>query len=142
MAEPNIVEKVIALEGVELLRNLTPEQLARIGSIAREVRFPPGKLILEAGKAFDALYVIIEGSVELSRNGEMLYTAHLHDVLGAWALFDENDPMPVSAKTLEDTRLLRIGRDDFYDLLADNGEITAALFSTLVQRFRKLVEQP
>jgi len=142
MPELNIVEKVIALEGVELLRSLTPEQLARIGSIAREVHFPPGKVILEAGKPFDALYVIIEGSVELSRNGEPLYTAHLHDVLGAWALFDENDPMPVTAKTLEDTRLLRIGRDDFYDLLSDNGEITAALFSTMVKRFRKLVEQP
>jgi len=35
LAELNIVEKVIALEGVELLRGLSPEQLARIGTIAR-----------------------------------------------------------------------------------------------------------
>jgi CRP-like cAMP-binding protein len=42
---------------------------------------------------------------------------------------------------VEDTRLLRIAREDFYDLLSDNGEITAAIFSTLVKRFRKLVEQ-
>ena len=28
-----------------------------------------------------------------------------------------------------------------YDLLADNSEITSAIFSTLVKRFRKLVEQ-
>ena len=47
----------------------------------------------------------------------------------------------MTAKTIEDTRLLRIGRDDFYDLLADNSEITSAIFSTLVKRFRKLVEQ-
>ena len=39
MPELNIVEKVIALEGVELLSNLTPDQLARIGSIAQEVKF-------------------------------------------------------------------------------------------------------
>ena len=50
------------------------------------------------------------------------------------------DRLFVSAKTVEDTRLLRIGRDDFYDLLSDNVEITAAIFSTLVKRFRKLVE--
>jgi CRP-like cAMP-binding protein len=140
MAELNIVEKVIALEGVELLRNLSPEQLARIGSIAREVKYPPGKLILEAGKPLDALYIIVDGAVNLSRNGEVMHTARQNDVLGTWALFDQ-DPMPVEARTVDYTRLLRIGRDDFYDLLSDNVEITASVFSTLVKRFRKLVEQ-
>jgi CRP-like cAMP-binding protein len=140
MPELNIVEKVIALEAVELLKNLSPEQLSRIATIAREVKHPPGKTILDPAQPLDALYVIVDGTVELSRNGETLHTAGQNEVLGAWALFDE-DPMPVSAKTLEDTRLLRIGRDDFYDLLSDNVEITAAIFSTLVKRFRKLVEQ-
>jgi CRP-like cAMP-binding protein len=141
MPELNIVEKVIALEGVELLSNLTPDQLARIGSIAQEVKYPPDRMVLEAEKPVDALYVIVDGSVELARKGETLTTAKQNEVLGAWALFDEEDPMPVTARTLEDTRLLRIARDDFYDLLADNGEITSAIFSTLVKRFRRLVEQ-
>lgn len=141
MPELNIVEKVIALEGVELLHNLSPDQLARIGTIAGEVKVPPSRMVIEAGKPVDALYVIVEGSVELSRNGEAMATAKQNDVLGAWALFDESDPLPVTAKTLEDTRLLRIARDDFYDLLSDNSEITSAIFSTLVKRFRKLVEQ-
>ncbi len=77
--------------------------------------------------------------MELLRNGDPLHTARQNEVLGAWALFDD-DPMPVEARTVEDTRMLRIGRDDFYDLLSDNVEITAAVFSTLVKRFRKLVE--
>src|SRR5579872_4055475 len=140
MAGLNIVEKVIALEAVELLKNLTPEQLSRIASIAREVRHAPGKVILEPTKPADALLVVVDGAVELWRDGEVLHTARQNEVLGAWALFDD-DPMPVTAKTIEDTRLLRIGRDDFYELLSDNVEITAAIFSTLVKRFRKLVEQ-
>ncbi len=139
MPELNIVEKVIALEAVELLRNLTPEQLSRIATIAQEVKHAPGKTILEPTQPLDALYVIVDGSIELKRDSEVLHTAGQNEVLGAWALFDE-DPMPVTATTVEDTRLLRIGRDDFYDLLSDNVEITAAIFSTLVKRFRKLVE--
>ncbi|HWB84730.1 MAG TPA: cyclic nucleotide-binding domain-containing protein [Bryobacteraceae bacterium] len=140
MAELNIVEKVIALEGVELFHNLTPEHLAWIASVAREVRFPPNKLVLAPSQPLEALYVIIDGAVELSRGSEVLHTAHQNDVLGAWALFDE-EPLPVTARTVEDARLLRIGREEFYDLLADHGEITSAIFSTLVKRFRKLVEQ-
>ena len=140
MAELNIVEKVIALEAVELLKNLTPEQLSRIATIAQEVKHPPGKVILDPQQRLDALYVVVDGSIDLSRNGDVLHSAGQNEVLGAWALFDD-DPMPVTATTAEDTRLLRIGRDDFYDLLSDNVEITAAIFSTLVKRFRKLVEQ-
>ena len=53
-------------------------------------------------------------------------------MLGAWALFDP-EPMSVTAKTIEDTRVLTIGRDDFYDLLSDNTEITASIFAMLVK---------
>ena len=141
MPELNIVEKVIALEGVELLQNLSPEQLARIGTIAEEVKYPPGRVVLDPSKPIDGLYVIVDGAVELSRNGESLTIARQNDVLGAWALFDESDPIPVTARTIEDTLLLHIARDDFYDMLSDNSEITSAIFSTLVRRFRKLVEQ-
>jgi ATP:ADP antiporter, AAA family len=140
MPELNIVEKVIALEGVELLQNLSPEHLARIGAIAQEMTVPPRKVILDGSKPVDALYVIVDGSVELKRGGESVTVARQGEVLGAWALFDESDPMPVTAESVEDTRLLRISRDDFYDLLSDNSEITSAIFSTLVRRFRRLVE--
>jgi CRP-like cAMP-binding protein len=140
MAELNLVEKVIALEGVELLGTLAPEHVASIAMIATEVQFPPDRVILDAAKPVDALYVILDGSVELSRDGNVLDTAGHNAVLGAWALFDEDDPIPLAARSVEDTHLLRIGRDDFYDLLADNSDITSAVFSTLVKRFRKLVE--
>jgi CRP-like cAMP-binding protein len=139
-SELNIIEKVIALEGVELLKNLNPDQLARIASIAKEVQFAAGKVILEPGKALDSLFVILDGTVEISQRGGALVVAKQNEVLGAWALFDP-EPMPVTAKTLENTRLLRISRDDFYDLLADNMEITAAIFSMLVRRFRQLVQE-
>jgi CRP-like cAMP-binding protein len=140
MSELNIVEKVIALEAVELLKNLNPDQLSRIASIATEVRYGPGKVVLQPDQPLDALYVILDGAVEMSRNGARLHVAQQHEVLGAWALFDP-EPLPVTAATIEDARLLRISHDDFYDLLSDNMEITAAIFTTLVKRFRQLVEQ-
>ena len=140
MAETlNLVEKVIALENVELLQKLKPEQLARIASIASEVSFGPGKVVMDPLKPGSALMIVVEGSVQLSRGGQPIMVANQNEVLGAWALFDD-EPLPIEAKTLEDTKLLRIDRDDFYDLLADNSEITQAIFSTLVKRFRKLVE--
>ncbi len=139
MAELNIIERVIALEGVDLLKNLSPEQLSRIASIAKEVRYAPGKRILDAASAQDSLFVILDGKVELASNGSVLHTAQQGEVLGAWALFD-SEPLPVQATASHDVHLLRISRDDFFDLLSDNMEITAAIFSTLVRRFRQITE--
>lgn len=139
MTDLNIVERVIALEAVELFKTLTPDQLARIASIAAIERHAPGRKIIRPEEPLQALYVIYDGTVELSRNGEVIHVAGPNEVLGAWALFDET-PMPITAKTLDQTTLLRIGRDDFHDLLSDNVEIMGAVFSALVKRFRKLVE--
>jgi CRP-like cAMP-binding protein len=140
MAELNIIEKVIALEAVDLLKNLSAEQLSRIASIAREIRFAPGKIVLAPDTNPDALFIILEGAVSIARDGAELHVARENEVLGAWALFDP-EPMAVTAKTIQDSRLLRIGRDDFYDLLSDNSEITASIFTMLVKRFRQLVER-
>ena len=43
------------LEGVELLKSLNAEQLSRIASIAKEVRYPPGKVILAPDQNPDRL---------------------------------------------------------------------------------------
>lgn len=139
MPELNIVEKVIALEAVDLLKNLKPDQLARIATIAKEVTCAARDVILDPKRNLDALYVILEGAVDISAGEGVSTRAVRNDVLGAWALFD-TEPLNLTATAAEDTRLLRIARDDFYDLLSDNMEITATIFSMLVKRFRQLVD--
>ncbi len=140
MAELNLIEKVIALEAVDLLRNLTPDQLARVATIAKELSVRPGDAVID-GKQQESLYVVLDGSVEILRGNDVLHAATQNEVIGAWSLFDP-EPMALTARTGKSgARLLRIQRDDFYDLLSDNMEITASIFATLVKRFRKLVEQ-
>jgi CRP-like cAMP-binding protein len=107
--ELNLVEKVIALEGVELMSGLEPDLMANIAAIATEVHFLPGRPILEETKPLDALYIIVDGSVELTRDGVPVDTAGVNAVLGAWALFHDKDPVRIGATAREDTRVLSIG---------------------------------
>ncbi len=137
MAELNIIEKVLALEAVDLFQNLSAEQLAEIASIAKETRLQPGKQILPPNQPIDSLFVIVDGEVDLRRDGASFHGAKAGEVLGAWALFDDR-PTGVEALAGTDVTLLRVGRTDFYDLLTDNTQITQTIFSTLVRRFRQL----
>ncbi len=138
MRQLNIVERVIALEGVDLMKGLTPDQLSRVAAIATQESAPPGRDILTPQSPLDAMYIILDGRVALLQAGEQLEVVHQNEVLGSWALLD-NSPLPVTARALEDTVLLRISRDDFFDLLSDNMEIASAILSTLVKRFRALL---
>ena len=91
MPELNLIEKVIALEAVDLLRNLTPDQLARVATIARELSVAPGDSVID-GKQQESLYVVLDGSVDILRGSDLLHTATQNEVIGAWSLFDP-EPM-------------------------------------------------
>jgi CRP-like cAMP-binding protein len=136
MSNLSIVEKVIALEDVEVFSDLTPDQLARVAAIAREVRLAPGEFILDGTKRIEALYVIVDGAVDVSLRDEKLLSLRPGQVLGMWAIFQDPDPTWITARAVEDTWVLRIDREDFYELLADHSEITSVIFSTLIKRFR------
>jgi CRP-like cAMP-binding protein len=56
---------------------------------------------------------------------------------GVWALFDD-EPRIATATTLEESRILFISRDDFYDVLTDHVDIIQGLFKHLVLRIRGL----
>ena len=136
MANLNLVEKVIALEGVELFEGMSPHQLARIAAIAREVRFAPGDFLLDRAQHRNGLHVIVDGAAELRHGSEPVSKVGGGHVLGMWSIFEDTDPMHITARALDDTRVLQINEEDFFELLSDESDMTSAMFSSLVKRLR------
>lgn len=136
--EMNLIEKVFLLQQVDLLQGARSAHLALLASIAEEVEVPPGTALIRQGEPTDALYVVIRGAVELRGAGEQLLVARDGTPFGTWALIDEA-PSLFAARAVEDTRLLRITRSDFYDLLADHHELALGLLQGLARRVRTLV---
>ena len=56
---------------------------------------------------------------------------------GTWALLDE-EPRVTTATATEETRLLRIDREDFVDLLADQVQIAQGIIRNVAHRMRAL----
>ena len=135
-----VIEKVIILQNVDVFLEVPTEQLAYIAAIAEEVTYLKGETVYKAGGHADAMYLVLTGGVRLHLDGKEVTVAGIEDTFGTWALFDE-EPRVVNATAIEDSTLLRIGREDFYDLLADNVQITQGIFKTLVKRMRKLISR-
>ncbi|HDY89636.1 MAG TPA: cyclic nucleotide-binding domain-containing protein, partial [bacterium] len=134
-----VIEKVIFLQNVDVFLEVLSEQLAYLAAIAEEITYLKGDNIYKADDPSDAMYFVLEGKVKLHRDGEEVMIAESKVAFGTWALFDE-EPRVVTATAIEDTKLLRIYADDFYDLLADNVQITQGIFKALVRRMRNLIE--
>ncbi|MBI2818311.1 MAG: cyclic nucleotide-binding domain-containing protein [Acidobacteria bacterium] len=136
----SVIEKVLLLQDVDLFSQVSPEQLARIALLAEELHVGRGKVLLRENEISDAMYIIASGKVALESGSECLSVAGEKEAIGTWALLD-NEPMLATATVMEDARVLRIERDDFYDLLSDHADITQSMFRALIRRIRTLVDK-
>lgn len=132
------VEKVIFLQDIDIFEYTSTENLAHIAAITDEIEFKANKTIFKEGEFPDAMYMVIEGRVSLTRENQEVMVAKQKDVFGTWALFDD-EPRVATATTLESARLLQIDKEDFIDLLADHVEITQSILKVMAKRLRKLM---
>lgn len=133
-----IVERVLLLQNVDLLSAARTDDLAVLASIAEEIRYREGEIVFEEGQPADALYVVIQGELALTRDGEEVDRVGENSALGAWDLI-ESAPRVFSSRAAAETLLLRVDRQDFYDLLLDYPELSQSMLKAMVRRFRKLV---
>ncbi len=133
-----IVEKVLLLQNVDLLSAARTDDLAVLASIAEEVRFASGEAVFEEGQPADALYVVIQGELILTRDGKEIDRVGENSALGAWDLI-ESGPRVFGSRAATETLLLRVDQQDFYDLLLDYPELSQSMLKAMVRRFRKLV---
>ena len=135
--EMELIEKVFRLQSVDLLSGVKSRQLALLASIAREVEVRPDAVFIRRGEPTDALYLVIHGEVSLEGAGEGSIAVGDGEAFGTWALIDEH-PSLVEARAVESTRVLRITREDFRDLLIDHPELGLDLLRGLASRVRGL----
>lgn len=133
-----VVERVLLLQNVDLLAAARTEDLAVLASIAEEVLYPEGATVFEEGQPADGLYVVIRGELVLTQSGREVDRVGEKSALGAWDLI-EGGPRVVGSDAGRETLLLRVDRQDFYDLLLDYPELGQGMLKAMVRRFRKLV---
>ena len=132
------LEKAIRLQKVELFGDLETDSLALAASIATQVECPPGMVLFKENSSTDALYVVLDGRVQLTRGAREIFSVGPGETLGNWALFDDQ-PSVATATCVQPSALLKIEREDFFDLLADHAEMTQKMFKALVKRVRGLL---
>ena len=99
-----------------------------------EVTYPADETVVREGDPGDALYIIVEGTVEIHTGGRMVARMTAGDFFGEISLFD-GEPRSATVVAVDDVVLLRLKSSDFETLLKIHYIARTALES-LAQRFR------
>jgi len=133
------VERVMSLKSIDLLANVGPRHLIKLAGVAREVPMWKDQAIYEERDLSEAIYVVVEGRVQLTRGERMLSEVTSGQAFGTWALVDDLE-RGQRAVCIEDGMLLELLREDFYEVAAGDLTLLRELLRVLARRLRTLVE--
>ena len=131
MAELTRIQIVVALQSCDLFAFCRAEEILRIAGIARERQFPAGERIYEKSQPAEVLYAVIHGAVSLA-DGRRVRRAGPLEAFGVTELLSGR-LRGETATAEEDTLVLALEAEDFFDLLSNNIDIVKALFRHLLR---------
>jgi CRP-like cAMP-binding protein len=133
MSELARIETVVVLQTVELLSSCSAEQILGISAITHQSLLPAGEVIYQEGDPADALYFVVRGSVRLMPSKGPERSVGPFETFGATEILSGR-LRSGSATVKEETLVLAIEAEDFFDLLSNNIEIVKALFRQLLEK--------
>src|ERR687890_876821 len=127
------------LRRVPLFAGLSEEDLKQLYQMAETVTVPAGQLVLQEGDPGDALYVVLDGELEITKRqgGQdiLLAVSRAGEFLGEMSLLEQR-PRSASVRTLQESRLLVISQAAFQTLLTSSPSAPLKILHTVTSRLR------
>jgi CRP/FNR family transcriptional regulator len=135
-----------ALRTAPLFTALDERQRSRIGDLMTIRRFETGTTILRQGSSAVALYLLLDGQVEVSREPEeggrpvTLATLEPGDVFGEMAVLDD-DTRSSSVRALTPARCALLSRWELIQELRRHPELAIEMIRVMARRIRVMDER-
>lgn len=133
-ADPDQLRRAPFLARSPLFAGLPRRLLARLATRFFEKVYHPGEVVFEEGEPGRALFVVVEGAVEITRvtpqAAWVLNTLGPGDAFGELALIDDF-PRSATARITTPARLLILYKADFDALMEGNSRIALVVMRNL-----------
>jgi CRP-like cAMP-binding protein len=116
-----------------LCDGLTEEEVASLFELFEAKELPRGAVLYREGDASDALYVMLEGHVEVSRGGTELGDVSPGGTVGEMSLLLESATRSATVTAQVPITVLRIGREQFRAGIRER-RVPAMLVANLAQQ--------
>lgn len=125
------------LASVPLFSGCTTKELREIAKATVELTLDEGKEFVTQGDVGREAFVIVEGTAEVVRGGEVIATLGPGDCVGELALLDHG-PRTASVRAKTPLTVLVLGPREFSGLLDEVPALTHKILASLASRVREL----
>ena len=123
------------LRKIELFSLLDEPALHTLAKSMKEVSIDPDEMLFEKGDIGDSMYVILDGHVRIHDQVYDFATLGKDQFFGEYALIDRQE-RSASATAVGATRLLRLLKSDFDEMVVAHPEIKDKIMSLLLSQLR------
>ena len=133
--------KVQALKGVPLFEDLSRKELVQLERICEDLEVEPGRILCKEGQTGQEFFVIVDGTVQVTRRGRRVATLGGGDFVGEIALVTE---LPRTATVTVETpvRLFVLTRREFHAVLDNNAKVERKVLRALARRLAETSSDP
>jgi signal transduction histidine kinase len=135
----SIQDKTDLLKNIVIFSESEPDILSSLAMAMTEVEVLKGASIVKKGDTGDAMFIIAEGSVRVHDGNHVLARMKEGDFFGEYALIDD-DTRSASVTAEEPCSLLKLAKNDFYQIALHNTDILQAVLRALIGRMRDMNE--
>ncbi len=133
------VELVMLLKTVSIFAETPEDLLAEVAGLLEELDVPAGTSIIRKGEHGDCMYIIASGEVRVHDGEHTIIHLGERDVVGEMALLDA-EPRNADVTASQDSVLLKLNQDAFYELLSRHPEVTRGILKVLARRLRAMTQ--
>ena len=130
------IEKVLILKSAEVFASMPDHILAFVASIVEETDIPKGETFIKKGDIGNCMYLIVDGTVLVHDGDRRITELNAGETVGELAVLDP-EPRSASVTAIQDTRLFRLEKGAFEEVMADQPELSRGIIHILCQRLRE-----
>lgn len=134
------IERVMTLKAADIFSTIPDAVLANIASIGEDVDVAEKETFIRKGEMGDCMYIIRDGKVSVHDETTKFAELGPGQVVGEMAVLDP-EPRSAFVTAVEDTSLLRIGKDAFDSVMVDHPGIARGVIHVLCNRLRKSIKK-
>ncbi len=124
--------KIETIRKMPLFKYLTYKELVKIINITKMETAEKGTKIIKEGETGEDLFIILSGKVKVQKGEKKIVELKNGDHFGEMALVDKA-PRSADVTTLTDTKLLKMSRTDFFEIIRKESQLASKLLWSFVQ---------
>jgi CRP/FNR family cyclic AMP-dependent transcriptional regulator len=132
-----LIEKVLTLTSSNIFQDTPEADLVELAGALEEVYLDAGAQIFAKGDHGPSMYFIYKGRVRVHDAAHTFAVLEENEILGELSILDA-EPRSASATTLEESILLKLEQEPFYEIMLSNAEVLKGILKTLCKRLRQM----